>query len=138
MIERGRPEKLTGDLRRFVSVIKDKHPKRTAKQIQQDIRLYLLNDEEVKQEFGNSKSYPGKSLKNFNEFIDEEKLPGYSRISKFLTELNNNQTNIQPSPPWHTGKLDAERIEPEVIPMLIGLQNHRKSCCSKPMTICEA
>ena len=138
MMKRGAPEKLTDGLKSIVAEIKDKRPRRRPKQIQEDLRLYLLNNEEVKREFANDGEYAQKSQREFNIFIEERKLPGVSRISKYLTELNNNTVNNPPSPPWHTGTLSRERIEPEATPWLIGLQSMRKSNYSKPITIREA
>jgi len=138
MIKRGAPEKLTDGLKSIVAEIKDKHPKRRSKQIQEDLRLYLLNNEEVKREFANDGEYAQKSQREFNIFVEERKLPGVSRISKYLTELNNNTVNNPPSPPWHTGTLSGERIETEAIPWLMGLQSMRKSNYSKPITVREA
>ena len=138
MMKRGAPEKLTDGLKSIVAEIKDKHPKRRSKQIQEDLRLYLLNNEEVKREFANDGEYAQKSQREFNIFVEERKLPGVSRISKYLTELNYNTINNPPSLPWHTGTLSKERIETEAIPWLMGLQSMRKSNYSKPITIREA
>ena len=138
MMKRGAPEKLTDGLKSIVAEIKDKRPRRRPKQIQEDLRLYLLNNAEVKREFANDGEYAQKSQREFNIFIEERKLPGVSRISKYLTELSNNTANNPPSPPWHTGTLSRERIETEAIPWLMGLQSLRKSNYSKPITVREA
>jgi predicted DNA-binding ribbon-helix-helix protein len=73
-------------------------------------------------------------------FIDER--VSSTAIIKFLTKINDRFKKLLDKP-WNTATLNiatlnAEHLSPSSIPWLIGLQVHRKSCYSKPMTILEA
>ena len=73
--------------------IKDSKRKRTARQIQGDMFVYMSRDtadNSIRAEFENDNEYPVKSTMEFNVFIRERKLPGVSSISKYMTGIKHN------------------------------------------------
>ncbi len=114
-MDRGRPEKLTSELKNLITKIKTREPKRTAKSIREDVRLHLISQKREQN--------PQLLDKEIKRIVDNEELPGESAITKFLTPIVK-QLKI-PSlldQSWSIGSCIEYDIPADMIPALIQIQ----------------
>jgi hypothetical protein len=126
MVKKGRPEKLTPRLKEIVAEILKNHPKRKPKVIEEDLRHILLKDEENIKEFKSVDPSEGKTKITFDQWIKEEKLPGYSAIAKLKTKLNRPKERGPLESPWSLASLDTYPIPFEKVPFLLELADRQK------------
>lgn len=132
-MERGRPEKLTDELKTLITNIKMEHLKITMREIQLDVRLFLIS--KMKED------KPELQEKEIIRIIDSEdgQLPGESAINKYLTRINKGIANPDPEDsPWDTATLKDEPITPDAVPVLVGVQSQRKAYLSVVLSVREA
>lgn len=123
-MDRGRPEKLTDELKTYITGILIKHPKRTAKDIRGDVRLHLIT---IKK-----KQRPDLPDKEVMRTVDSEELPGESVITKYLTPIKSQLK--KPSHfdnPWSIGSCIKYDIPADMIPVLIKIQQVRELVTQK-------
>jgi hypothetical protein len=114
-MNRGRPEKLTDELKSLIVKIKKDNPKLTGKNIRGEIRLHLITSK--------NKREPNLSEKEIARRVDGEELPGESVIVKYLAKINP-QLKIQLplDTPWSIGDCIKYNIPADMIPVLIKIQ----------------
>jgi hypothetical protein len=126
-----RPEKLKDELKALITNIKIEHPKRTMKEIQADVRLYLI--ERMK------KDNPELPEREIVRIINSKNLPGESAINKYLTRINKGIAKPDPEDnSWNTAILHDEPITPDVVPVLVGVQSQRQAYLSVGLSVREA
>lgn len=114
-MNRGRPKKLTDELKSLIVNIKKDTPNLTAKNIRGEIRLHLITSK--------NKREPNLSEKEIARIVDSEELPGESVINKYLAKINP-QLKIQLplDTPWSIGDCIKYNIPADMIPVLIEIQ----------------
>lgn len=117
---RGRPEKLTDDLKRWITKRQGGHKKKKLKApiIHNDMRCYIeaqVRDDVKKRGLDWSEDLILSEV--------EERLPGVSAIQKYLQELNPRLDKPLPKDyPWHLGTLDDYPLPVEAIPHILKVQ----------------
>lgn len=132
-MERGRPEKLTDELKTLITNIKMEHPKITMREIRLDVRLFLIS--KMKED------KPELQEKEIIRIIDSEDgpLPGVSAINKYIASINKVITEPDPEDsPWNTATLQENPVTPDVVPVLVGVQSQRKAYLSVGLSVREA
>jgi len=115
---KGRPEKLTENLKREIARIRINHPKWRLAEIREELRPVLTKTIKKEQPAWNDKQVNLEVV---------ERLPGISRIQKFIKKdlkPNEDKPEIQNlEKPWHLGRLEQYPLPPEAIPYIILVQH---------------
>lgn len=135
---KGRPEKLTDDLKLHITRLqKGRKKKLRAPEIQREIRAYI---EELLR-----KANPTWTNGILKEEI-EERLPGLSSIQKYLKDISGRDKPSELDNPWHMGTLDKHPIPAEALPYIFFVQSYLENYPDwfnnpppqKPLTIRQA
>ena len=123
MNNRGRPEKLTDELKRWIANHqRDRKRKLKAPEIRQDLRAFI--EKKVRKEVAE------RGLNWAQDWILEEVeriLPGSSRIQKYLRELNPRlEKESELNTPWHMGCMIEHQLPPEAIPYILLAQDYAR------------
>jgi len=116
---KGRPEKLTDDLKRRISNYrKGQKKKLKTPVIRENLRLVI--EKQIREEGVQSGvNWPEKQI----PFEIENRLPGISSIQKYLQELNLRLDTPSPlDAPWHLGTLDDYPLSAEAIHHILKVQ----------------
>lgn len=125
---KGRPEKLTDDLKRKIAKIKKSNSNKwTLSMIQAELRQHIL--ESVRKEHP---TWDGKLL---NSEVDS-RLPGISSIQKYIKIIIQPKLDVpsELDPPWHLGTLEDYPLPVEAIPYILLVQD----VMHEPVTIRQA
>ena len=128
---KGRPEKLTDDLKRKVAKIKKGNSRKwTLGMIQAELRQHIL--ESVRKE------HPTWDSKLINSEVDN-KLPGISTIQKYIKSIIQPKLDIpsESDIPWHLGALEQYPLPAQAIPYILLVQ-HIAERYSESVTIRQA
>jgi hypothetical protein len=132
---KGRPEKLTDDLKRWIVLHQQGRKKKLkATAIRADMRDFI--EAELRQEIKDLD--PPWTEELIQEEIDNL-LPGLSIIQKFLKPTNEKlDTPSVLDNPWHLGTIRGNPLPAEAIPYILAVQKWTKDKNVQPLTIRQA
>ena len=114
--DRGRPEKLTDNLKRWIARCKDRHPGWSAAIIHKKLAEAILIDRKAR--------YPGLSSEELSNKV-KASLPGLSRVQKYLTEIQHRLKGTDElDRPWHLGDLLKYPLPSEAIIYIMLVQKY--------------
>jgi len=121
-------EKLTDDVKQFITQLKLKEWKLTAHEVIREVRNYLISREQ--------NLHPEANKDAIESRVDKAKLSPYGIIA-FLTEINKNKPLLIDSN-WSMACMNTVPIDPDALPWLIATQLNLRQYLARPLTVREA